>query len=273
MTFKQKVGSQAERTINRFTKAFGLRVILSPEWALHGQSISYRADGLITSHNVNFVDDEKFNKVIRSIRAEVTHSVYHLYRIYLAVKLAEQAVRVPNSIFVECGVGEGIISLAINRYLGDVVPDSYLVDTFAGVDPRYVEPQETRGMSAAEYSEKILDSYRDSGVESVGRRFAGHRNVKLVKGTVPDVLEEQQQLFSDRRVSFLHIDMNNAYPEYCALKFFYERLSVPGFVLLDDYGFKAFSNQRTKIDQACQELGIPQPISLPTGQGLILRSA
>jgi hypothetical protein len=222
---------------------------------------------------VNFLNDKRFNEVIDSIRAEVTHGVYHLYRIYFAVKLAEQAARVRNAIFVECGVGEGIISLAINRYLDGFVPDSYLIDTYSGIDPRYVDIRESRGLSATEYSGKVLESYRDSGFDAVTRRFSHHKNVHLIKGTVPDILTENAQLFTDRQVSFLHIDMNNAYPERCALKFFFERLSVPGFVLLDDYGFKAFSTQKQSIDEACGELGIPQPISLPTGQGLIVRSA
>jgi Methyltransferase domain len=262
----------AERLLNAITKTFGMRVIFMPQSGLHSEDLSFRADGLITSHTVNFLNDARFHEVIAGIRTEVRHTVYHLYRIYIAVALAELASKVPGSIFVECGVGEGITSLAINRYLAGI-PRTYLVDTYSGIDPSQLQARELRGSSSAEeHRRRILKSYQTSDFESVTKRFAEFTHITLVRGSVPQVLSDNESLFSSP-VSFLHIDMNNAAPEYAALKFFYSRLSVPAFVLLDDYAFKSMSPQKEAIDKACRELGIPQPISLPTGQGLIIKTS
>lgn len=259
----------AERLANALTNWFGLRVILTPQSTLHSEAISFRGDGLICSHTVNFLEDKRFLEVVESIRREITHPVYHLYRVYMAVQLAQLAARVPGSIFVECGVGEGVMSLAINRYLTRV-PDTLLVDTFAGIDPALLKSSELRGGTAEERRDSALKSYPTSDFASVSKRFAAYPNVKLVKGSVPQVL--QQSAIFDQPVSWLHIDMNSAAPEYAALKFFYERMSVPGFILFDDYGFKGLRSQKDAIDTACAELGIAIPISLPTGQGLIVRT-
>lgn len=263
----------AERLVNRVTKLVGLRVILTPQSSLHSEELSFRADGLLTSHTVNFLEDARFNEVITSIRKEVSHPVYHLYRIYIAMRLADLARKVPGAIFVECGVGEGIITLAMNRYLTGKLPDTFLVDTFEGIDPKHLQARELRGSATAEERRVVgLTSYPKSDYASISQRFATYPHVSLVKGSVPEVLVQNEALFR-RPVAFLHIDMNNAHPEYSALKFFYDRLAVPGFVLLDDYAFKGLRTQKDAIDTACVELGIPPPISLPTGQGLIIRTA
>ncbi len=269
---KHEIVSSLEKGINKFTRLVNLRVLLSPESALHSEELSFRADGLFTSHQVNFKSDKKFNDVITFVRANVKHSVYHEYRIYIAIKLAEQARRVKDSIFVECGVGEGILTLAMNKYIEGGLPDSYLIDTYESVDPKYATAEEKGGLSDEEFRKKKLRSYQDSSYESNQRRFKDFKNIHMIKGTVPDILHANEELFRDKKVSYLHIDMNNAHPEYCALKFFYEKMSSPGFVLLDDYGFKGMHLQKEAIDRACRELGIPEPISLPTGQGLIIKT-
>lgn len=271
---KHRAMLAAERVINAITKTIGLRVILTPQSSLHSEELSFRADGLLTSHTVNFLEDAHFNEVIASIRKEVSHSVYHVYRIYIAMRLADVARKVPGAMFVECGVGEGIITLAMNRYLQGPLPETYLVDTFEGIDVRHLQERELRGGAgtAEELRQISLKSYPQSDYASITKRFAAYPHVKLLKGSVPEVLARNEPLF-DKPVAFLHIDMNNAIPEYHALKFFYDRLAVPGFVLLDDYAFKGMRVQKDAIDAACVELGIPPPISLPTGQGLILKTA
>lgn len=259
----------AERVINVVTKPIGLRVIMSPQSGLHSEEISFRADGLITSHTANFLEDQRFLDVIESVRRDCTHPVYNVYRIYVAICLADLARRIPGTIFVECGVGEGMTSLAINRYLKGSVPRSYLIDTFAGIDAKQLQDNELRNGSAEDKSKDALKSYSTSDIESVQHRFRDFPHITLIKGSVPDVLNEHE---FKAPVSWLHIDMNNAYPEACALKFFYDLLSVPGFILFDDYAFKGLRPQKDAIDAVCAKLGISKPMSLPTGQGLIIKT-
>jgi hypothetical protein len=91
-------------------------------------------------------------------------------------------------------------------------------------------------------------------------------NVEIVQGVVPEVLPA----LGIDRVAFLHLDMNCAFPEAAALRHFWPLLSPGAMVLLDDYSY--FGNHALKraIDSVAQSLGI-EVLSLPTGQGLILR--
>jgi hypothetical protein len=258
-----------ERLINAVSRIFHVRVILLPGWYLHNKDISWRGDGLVTSHSVNFLEDAKFNDVIAEVRKVVDHTVYHEYRIYIAIKIAEAAARVEGSCFVECGVGEGTVSSCILRYVSPV-QQMFLIDTYSGIDPTLVNPSVTSRMGGdgEKLRERSLLSYKRSSLEDNTARFAAFPNVTLIKGSIPSVLEG----LSFQNVSYLHIDMNNPTPEVAALEYFWPRLSIPGYALFDDYGFKDMVDQKNAIDACCRRLGIPQPISLPTGQGLLLKS-
>jgi hypothetical protein len=258
-----------ERLVNTVSRIFHVRVILLPGWYLHDKDISWRGDGLVTSHSVNFLEDAKFKDTIAEVRKGVDHSVYHEYRVYIGIKIAEAAARVEGSCFVECGVGEGILSSCILRYVNPI-QDMYLIDTYSGIDPTLVNASVTSRMGGdgEKLRQHALRSYKRSSLEDNIARFAAYPNVKLIEGSIPSVLAGRDF----QRVSYLHIDMNNPTPEVAALEFFWPRLSIPGYVLLDDYGSKGMVDQKRAIDACCQRLGIPQAISLPTGQGLLLKS-
>ena len=72
------------------------------------------------------------------------------------------------------------------------------------------------------------------------------------------------------QVAFLHIDMNCAYPERAALEYFWDRLSPGAVVLFDDYAYFGNDSLTREIDSAAEALGT-EVLSLPTGQGLIVK--
>ena len=76
---------------------------------------------------------------------------------------------------------------------------------------------------------------------------------------------------SQKSASFLHIDMNNPIPEVAALEFFYKCMGSGSIIIFDDYGFPGFESQNAAINRWCDESHIPRPISIPTGQGLIIK--
>jgi hypothetical protein len=272
MKLKHKILINIEHALNKFTSICNLRVLLVPYSQLHGEPITFRHDGLITSHTVNFLEDEKFKATLDKVRLGVKHSLYHEYRIYIALKLAEIAKNVPNGVFVECGVGEGVMHQTINNYFNEEeLPPTYLMDTFDGIDIRYLSESELRGLSPEERRKKGVESYQANSLSALQSRFSEFKNVFFIQGSIPDIFGKID-VFNDAKVSFLHIDMNNAYPEAQALKYFYGKMTSPGFILFDDYGFASMLEQKRAIDKVCHELSIPIPISLPTGQGLLIRA-
>jgi predicted O-methyltransferase YrrM len=71
-------------------------------------------------------------------------------------------------------------------------------------------------------------------------------------------------------VAYLSLDMNIAAPERAALEHFWPKLVRGGVIVLDDYGWAAYSEQKASMDEFAAAHGI-QVCCLPTGQGLIVK--
>jgi hypothetical protein len=71
-------------------------------------------------------------------------------------------------------------------------------------------------------------------------------------------------------VAFLHLDMNCAYPEIEALRYFWPRISSGGIVLLDDHARKDYEHLGDAMDALMRSLNT-EIVSLPTGQGVIVK--
>ena len=103
-------------------------------------------------------------------------------------------------------------------------------------------------------------------VDSVRQRYERWDSVIIVKGTVPEVLASMDV----SKIAFLHLDMNCAFPECEALKFFWDRISAGGIVLLDDYAYFGYEAQGDAMDFVARSFGA-SILALPTGQGMILK--
>ena len=231
----------------------------------------YARDGLISVHRHAFMDDPVFQRAYqRGVDALGGHDQYGWqWRVHIGLWLAASASRLDGD-FVECGVSYGFLSSAVMEFLDWDRLDKtfYLLDTFAGLDPRFVTAGERRA-GAPKKSEWLLRSGKYvSSVDSVRANFAQWRNHRIIVGAVPETLEQVDA----RAVAFLHIDMNCAPPEVAALRYFWPRLSPGAFVLLDDYAYRGYEEQRLAMNALASELGVPI-CALPTGQGLLIKPA
>ena len=194
----------------------------------------YANDGLISFHRHAFLDDPAFQRAYRrGARAVGGQDWYQWHwRVHVGLWAAASASRLDGD-FVECGVNFGFLSSAVMEYLDwdRLGKTFYLLDTFAGIDARFITAGERRA-GALKKSERSLrhGTYVDS-VDSVRANFAQWRNQRIIVGAVPETLDQVDA----RAVAFLHIDMNCAPPEVAALRYFWPRLSPGAFVLLDDY--------------------------------------
>jgi Macrocin-O-methyltransferase (TylF) len=232
---------------------------------------AYANDALICFNSYAFVDDPDFQRAYqRGARALGGEDWYQWqWRVHVGLWAAASASRLDGD-FVECGVSYGFLSSAVMEYLDwdRLGKTFYLLDTFAGLDPRFVTDGELEA-GALEVSEHHVRTgmYVDS-VDSVRTNFAQWRNQRIVVGAVPETLD---QVDADA-VAFLHIDMNCAPPEVAALRHFWPRLSPGAFVLLDDYANRGRDEQRVAMDELASELGV-KICALPTGQGLLIKPA
>jgi O-methyltransferase len=102
----------------------------------------------------------------------------------------------------------------------------------------------------------------------VSQHFRKFPRVKLVKGQVPDTLNDVEI----EKVSFVSIDMNCVGPEIAAANFFWPKMVPGAFMLLDDYGFVSYEEQKSGFDAFVAERGTSVPAP-PSGQGLIVKDA
>ncbi|WP_157879112.1 class I SAM-dependent methyltransferase [Pararhodospirillum photometricum] len=101
---------------------------------------------------------------------------------------------------------------------------------------------------------------------AVQARFRAYNNVIVTQGRVPEILAH----VAPEKIAFLHLDLNNTQAELGALELLFDRL-VPGAVLvLDDYGWSAYKDQKDAEDLWFAARGY-SVLELPTGQGLLIK--
>ncbi len=229
----------------------------------------YSDDALICFNSHAFVKDPAFRRAYqRGVRALGGKDFYHWeWRFHVGLWAAVSASKIDGD-FVECGVSHGFLSSAVMEHLDwdRLGKTFYLLDTFEGMDPRFVTAGE-RESGALLKSRAALDFgiYANSAA-SVEANFAQWRNHRIIAGTVPETLDQVDAA----TVAFLHIDMNCAPPEVAALRYFWPRLTPGALVLLDDYAQRGRDEQRLAMDELARELGVPI-CALPTGQGLLFK--
>lgn len=213
-------------------------------------------------HNHDFMKEPRFRRAMQRALQAHGDSV-QFWRLHTALWAAAHAVRLPGD-FVECGVWKGFLSSGIMSYLewNRLDKKFFLFDTFCGIDESQVSPEEFAKGNMPHFRKHYVDNY-----DEVVRNFSEFRNVVVVRGSVPASLRS----VAIDAVAYLSLDMNNARPEIEAAEHFWDRLVPGGVILLDDYGFVSYEEQKRAFDAFAQRHGVPL-LALPTGQGLILKS-
>lgn len=229
----------------------------------------YAQDGLISMHSHAFMRDPKFIAAYaRGVKAigGVDSYQWH-WRIHIGLWAASVASRLDGD-FVECGVNKGFLSSAIMEYLdwNSLDRDFYLLDTFAGLDERFVSDRERKAGALQKNAEALQSGFYVIGADSVRANFAQWPRARIVEGVIPETLDQ----VTARQVAYLHLDMNCAPPEIAALDYFWERLVAGAPILLDDYAYLGYTAQKLAMDGFASARGVTV-CSLPTGQGLIIK--
>ncbi len=142
----------------------------------------------------------------------------------------------------------------------------YLLDTFSGIDERYITSEERASGVMRRNAQHIKMGLYALDIAAVRKNFEEWKNIKLIVGSIPETLSE----INSRKIAFLHIDLNNSQPEVAALEFLWERLIPGAFVLLDDYANFGYQHQKIAIDSFANAKRLTV-LSLPTGQGLVIK--
>lgn len=228
----------------------------------------YADDGLISAHISDFLKDSKFMSsynIGKANGALTNHPGDIHYRAYIACWAANYALDLEGD-FVECGVGKALLSKTIVNYLNfEKVPKRfYLLDTYEGIPVEQAKDKKEMANMATLNKSHFATSY----YEEVKQAFIKYPNVELIKGRIPESFGNSKL----EKVSYISIDMNNAFAEIAAIDYLWNKLVVGGVVVLDDYAYgPEFMEQKNAWDKFASDHKFTI-LTLPTGQGLIIKN-
>lgn len=228
----------------------------------------YDFDGLRSIHNHDFMADPRFKKAYdRGIKAAgIDYNWY--WRVHVGLWAASVAVKLEGD-FVECGVNKGFLSSAIMEYMDWNTLDKqfYLLDTFCGIDMRYVTEEE-KGSNIEDKNAKLIENgFYTLDVNEVKRNFEEWDNVTIIQGSIPETLVQ----IASHKIAFASIDMNCSPPEVAAMEYLWDRLVPGAIIVLDDYAYSGYLPQKIGMDEFAHRKGI-EILSLPTGQGIMVKA-
>ena len=211
------------------------------------------SDNIITwNKNLSFLRDDYFKSILESEDVGFIEKSI-IWRLYVLIYFAEACQKLDGD-FLELGCKKGDTAKRVSEKIDFKSLNKYfwLYDLF-----EWKEGDEHQHLPEHD-NPRMYENIKD--------RFADQPWVKIVKGNVPDSFKKN----SPDQVAFAHIDMNNPSPEAGALEFVLPRLSRSGIVILDDYGWWGYSDQKLKLDPIAAKHSL-RILELPTGQGLILK--
>lgn len=223
--------------------------------------VTFKADGVITSNNCDFINESRFVSAYRAAEATNPWIGFNMpWRVYVVCSLADMVKDLPGD-FVECGVNTGAYSRAVIDYINfsNLNKTFYLLDTYQGLVKEQVTDKEIKE-GVGSYFNNYKDVYNQ--VVETFKPFP----VKVIKGAVPGTLEEVKT----DRICYLSIDMNVVEPEIAAANYFWDKLVSGGVMILDDYGFPKHIEQKKAFDLFAKQRGVPI-LYIPTGQAIIFK--
>jgi hypothetical protein len=263
--WNQYPGSRIAKLPQRFQGlALVLRNLLNiPNGRRRNYGFHHLFDGIGTIHDMHFLDDEKFKRSqSRAIKASGNDYGIPL-RLHQAIWCAELGYELGgDGIFVELGTGKGFVMSAVCDFLskefkGFESREVYLFDTFL---PYFLDkdgfPDERLGTNP-HYGETF---------EKVAENFSEWKNVSVVKGSLPATLEE----ISDKKISFLHIDLNSPRVEIECLRIVWNQVLPGAPILIDDYAYSGYSDTLAAFNNVAKSLNL-KILTTASGQGLAFK--
>ncbi len=201
------------------------------------RTFTFDSDGVATAHYSPFLDDPKFNRLWERVSTAWFGEFWDLrWRIWILTRCGVQCRALAGS-YVEFGVYRGGCSYMVLATAGLERDRPYfLFDTYSGVPDEHLTESELEHGLAGELANTSADLAQTE--------------------TGP--------------IAFCHLDLNASWATQLALDYLYPRLVDGGILVLDDYGWRGYEDQRAVLDAFFAEKR-EEIIALPTGQALVIK--
>ena len=187
-------------------------------------------------------------------------------RHYTLMQLLKSVLQIKGNI-VECGCWRGLSSYQIASYLklhNNFFNETfYIFDSFEGLSEFDRQKDIPFGGLNNEEARKKEFKCDENVVKSNLKEF---NFIEFKKGWIPNRFKE----VSEKKFSFVHIDVDLYQPIRDSLEFFYNRMLPGGIIVFDDYGFTFFPGAKKAVDEFMQNKN-DFFIALPSGQAFLIK--
>lgn len=246
------VKKSAKQLVARVARSFGYKIARMAPGQIYTPCPPYAH----STYSPWFEDwfQEKFD-LIRHRTAVKEDRAYILYRM-------SQAVADLEGEYAECGVYRGGTALLTAMALEERKQPGrrmHLFDTFEGMPEK----------ANTDPSNHEKGDFNETSLESVKELLHDHAFVDFYPGEIPGTLEAVK----DKQFAFVHIDVDLYETTKSSFEFFYSRMVRGGIMLCDDYGFLAYEKAaKLAMDEFFADK-MEHPMSLRTGQCLVIKQA
>lgn len=154
---------------------------------------------------------------------------------------------IANENFVECGCWKGHSTFMIAELLkkNKFKKNFFVFDSFEGGLSKIVKNDENLIKTFSQKEKNKQKVFFMSSENEVKKLLKGYKFVKIYKGWIPDKFKE----IKNKKISFLHLDVDLYEPTLSSLKFFYPRLKKGGIIVCDDYNISSFPGAKIAWDE------------------------
>jgi O-methyltransferase len=231
----------------------------------------YQADGLgVRNKDTSFLSEPNFDAAWQNAAelnkegwAKTGKGIPDIrWRAHVCCWAAQNALKLDGD-FVECGVHTGLLSLTVAHFVNINATEKrfWLFDTFEGIPIDGLSSEE-KELAERHNNEIYFDVFKIAQ-----RNFSAFPRATLVQGIIPQSFEGCDL----ENISYLSMDLNNALAERKAIDFLWPKLVPGAVIILDDYAFTGYRKQYDMWNEFAKSMG-QIVLTLPTGQGLIIRS-
>ena len=194
-------------------------------------------------------NDDKYKALFKQAQLRLTPQ-----RAFVLINALQHALVLEGDV-IEMGVYKGSSAYIIAHTMQNSGKKLHLFDTFEGT-PKHTEKD---NVSREGW-------YGDTSLEAVGEFLKEFDFLEFHQGFIPDTFTD----LPEQKYSFVHIHLNLYESTLCALEYIYEKMSVGGVVMIEDYGLVKCAGVKLAVDNFVEKNNI-HVIHLPTSQGMIIK--
>lgn len=213
-----------------------------------------------------FEIDEEFNTLysMAQLKTQMSSSdnILRRERHYTLGQLLERASQL-NGDVAECGCWRGLSAYqsATRLKQQNFKGTFYIFDSFEGLSDFKEED-----ISSFEKHDETRKKEFACGEDIVKSNLSEFDFIEYKKGWIPERFHE----VTDKKFSFVHIDVDMYQPILDSVEFFYPRMVSGGIIVFDDYGYNYFPGAKKAVDEYVLDKN-DFFLSLSSGQAFIIK--